>query len=236
MRRLAVAVAVLLLIGLLWRTLPQRIFVDPASKFMICTNNLKQIGLALHAYHDLYGTFPPAFVADRDGKPAHSWRVLILPFLDQQELYDKYRFNEPWNGPNNLRLAALMPSAYRCPSFLVTQSHDHHTNYMAIVTSDSVISGATPISMNAITDSRSSTILVTESEARTVPWMSPNDLAFDNAYADLESGLCPHSKGISVLFADGSVKFLPQHITQDELSGLVTRAGGEGAVDLRPHP
>lgn len=237
-RRIAVATAVMLVVGLvvglaLWQMPPRG---HPAPRIMLCKNNLKQIGLALHAYHDHHGTFPPAFVADKNGQPAHSWRVLILPFLDQQSLYDKYRFDEPWNGPNNSKLAELMPSAYRCPSFAVTESNAHHTNYLAIVTDDSVISGATPIGMNEITDSQASTVLVTESKARTLHWMSPDDLAMDDAFGDLEAGSCPHSKGMNVLLADRSVQFLPQKTTRDEFAGLVTRAGGEPVVDLRAHP
>jgi hypothetical protein len=64
-------------------------------------NNLKQIGLALRNYHDAYGRFPPAYVADGHGPPMHSRRVLILPWLEKREIYDRYRFDEPWDGPNN---------------------------------------------------------------------------------------------------------------------------------------
>jgi hypothetical protein len=74
-----------------------------------CSSNLKQIALALHNYHDTFGAFPPAYVADESGKPMHSWRVLILPFLESSPLYDKYRFDEPWDGPNNRQLLKHMP-------------------------------------------------------------------------------------------------------------------------------
>jgi Protein of unknown function (DUF1559) len=68
--------------------------------------------LAVANYHETYGCFPPAYVADRDGKPIHSWRVLILPFLEQQELYRAYNFDEPWNGPNNRKLASRVGKIY----------------------------------------------------------------------------------------------------------------------------
>src|SRR5688500_8670454 len=64
-----------------------------------CLGHCCQLGIALHSYHDEYGSFPPAYVADANGKPMHSWRVLILPFIEEQALYQRYRFNEPWNGP-----------------------------------------------------------------------------------------------------------------------------------------
>src|SRR5579863_7317837 len=74
--------------------------------------HLKQLGVALHQYHDAYGCFPPAYVMGNDGKPWHSWRVLLLPFLDQKPLYDRYRFDEPWNGTHNRDLHLLRPRVY----------------------------------------------------------------------------------------------------------------------------
>src|SRR5690242_17032670 len=71
-----------------------------AARRSQCKNNLKQIGLALHNYHETYGGLPPAFVADDQGRPMHSWRVLILPFLGEQALYNEYNLSEPWDGPN----------------------------------------------------------------------------------------------------------------------------------------
>ena len=87
-----------------------------AARRTQCKNNLKQIGIALHSYHDVYKTFPPAYIPDEDGKPMHSWRVLILPFIEQQALYEQYDFNEPWDGPNNSQLANVVISVYQCPS------------------------------------------------------------------------------------------------------------------------
>src|SRR5262245_23624397 len=66
--------------------------------------NLRQIGIAVHEYIDHWKCFPPAYLADAAGRPAHSWRVLLLPYLGYEELYKQYDFNEPWDGPNNSRL------------------------------------------------------------------------------------------------------------------------------------
>jgi len=81
-----------------------------------CLNNLKLIGLGLQNYHVEHGCFPPAYVADADGKPMHSWRVLILPYMERRILYDSYNFDEPWNSPSNRYLAGHIPSEYTCPS------------------------------------------------------------------------------------------------------------------------
>ena len=77
-----------------------------------CRNNLKQIVLALQSYHQANGCFPPAYIADKNGKPMHSWRVLILPYLDRNALYKAYNFSEPWDGPNNKKLLALASRVY----------------------------------------------------------------------------------------------------------------------------
>jgi len=102
----AIAVAVILgvfvcggiLVALL---LPAVQSAREAARRAQCSNNLKQIALAFHNYHDTYRTFPPAYIPDEDGNPKHSWRVLILPFLEQRALYEQYNFDEPWDSPNN---------------------------------------------------------------------------------------------------------------------------------------
>src|ERR1700690_1532678 len=81
-----------------------------------CKNHLKQLALAMHNYHDTYGSFPPAYIPDKNGRPMHSWRVLLLPFLEFGPLYDQYRFDEPWNGPHNRELAKLPIALFHCPT------------------------------------------------------------------------------------------------------------------------
>ncbi len=79
-------------------------------------NNLKQIGLAMHNYESTFGTFPPAYIADKaTGKPLLSWRVAILPFLEQDALYKQFHLDEPWDSAHNKTLIARMPPVYRSP-------------------------------------------------------------------------------------------------------------------------
>ena len=79
---------------------PQRMAREAARRTQ-CKNNLKQIGLALHNYHDEYGAFPPAYTVDADGKPLHSWRTLLLPYLDQRPLYATIDLTKAWDDPAN---------------------------------------------------------------------------------------------------------------------------------------
>ena len=100
----------------------------------------------MHEYQQKYGCFPPAFIPDENGKPKHSWRMLILPFLGKDGLYKKYRFDEPWNGPHNKELAARMPAVYRCPTyadFLGDETTSSLTSYAMIVGPHAVSDGPT---------------------------------------------------------------------------------------------
>jgi Protein of unknown function (DUF1559) len=76
-------------------------FVREAASQGACQGRFNQMQFALTRYHETHGHFPPAFIVGPDGKPWHSWRVLILPYMEHSSVYEKYRFDEPWNGPNN---------------------------------------------------------------------------------------------------------------------------------------
>jgi hypothetical protein len=161
-------------------------------------NNLKMIGLAMHNFHDVYGTFPPAVIYGPDGKPWHSWRVLVLPFLEQQPLYEKYRFDEPWNGPNNSKLLENIPPMYRDSAH--GEPMDYFTHYAAatgkgvafpaegisfdgkpenLLTSDKK-GGGGKLRLSSFTDGTSNSLLVgSVSPGRKIPWMKPEDVTVD---------------------------------------------------------
>lgn len=200
---------------------------NEANNRRICKNNLKMIGLALHNYHDVHATFPPAYVADKDGKPMHSWRVLLLPYLDRKDLYDQYRFDEPWNGPNNSRLASQMPEEFRCPS---STSGSPWTSYVGVSGPQAAFAGAKPIRLRDMVDGSSNTILVVESSGKRVHWMSPDDISPEEFKRNIErageNGTF-HSGGCHVLLVDGTVRFLPTDTFPPTIEALLTRAGGE---------
>jgi hypothetical protein len=85
------------------------------AKLSQCFDNAQQITSAFRAYNDRHGAFPPLHTVDEEGKPLHSWRVLILPFIDQKILYDQIRLDEPWDSDHNRRFHNQMPSLYKCP-------------------------------------------------------------------------------------------------------------------------
>src|SRR5580704_3157028 len=114
----------------------------PASRTE-CKNHLQQLALAMHNYHDQYGSFPPAYIADKDGRPMHSWRVLLLPFLEFDSLHKQYRFDEPWNGPHNRLLAEPAPSLFHCPSDTGAKTN---TSYVVVVGPKTIFPGASSTS------------------------------------------------------------------------------------------
>jgi prepilin-type processing-associated H-X9-DG protein len=207
-----------------------------AARKSSCTGHLKQFGVAFHYYHEKFGCFPPAFVADQTGNPMHSWRVLILPFLGDQRLeraYAQYHFNEPWNGPNNRQVADVIDSArinpFACPSSI---SH-RETNYVAVVGPETVWPGPKATASDEVTDGTSNTILIVEIADSGMRWMEPRDLTFEQASQDINSSSIKfslssnHAGGANTLFCDGSVRFLKDDIPSNLLRKLLTATGGE---------
>jgi hypothetical protein len=199
-----------------------------------CKINLKQIAMSLHNYHDVYGSFPPAYVADAAGKPMHSWRVLILPFTEETALYARYNFNEPWDGPNNILLANEMPDIFRCQQCDAKQATGV-TNYLAIVGPKSAWEGARAVSLGEFSDGTSSTLLVVESHGTGVCWLAPQDLDAARLPCAVNSkgcGICgPHHRRehayCNVATADGGVHEVDGELPPDRLQALITIAGGE---------
>jgi hypothetical protein len=201
-----------------------------------CHMNLKQIALALHNYHDTYGSFPPAYIADTSGRPMHSWRVLLLPFLEQQALYDQYRFDEPWDGPNNRQLAAYMPRVFCCPSDPGANPDLPLTSYLAVVGPETAWPDEKACEFRDIKDGTSNTLLVVESHGSGIHWMEPRDLHTGQMAREINPS---HGQGIcschgakrdlaQVALADGSVHVLFNDLTREEVETLLTIAGGEG--------
>jgi prepilin-type processing-associated H-X9-DG protein len=190
-------------------------------------NNLKQIGLALRNYHDAYGCFPPAYLADRNGRPIHSWRVLILPWLEQKAIYDRYRFDEPWDGPNNRKLHDLIVSPYVCPSH---PRPGHSTAYAAVVGPETAWRKTESMRLEDVDDGPEQTILLVEISAPSIHWMEPRDLEFDrmsftiNGSNDSAGLSSSHPGGANILLVDGAARWLSDRMAPKWLRALLTVA------------
>ncbi|WP_169975109.1 DUF1559 domain-containing protein [Tautonia rosea] len=199
-----------------------------ASRRTQAMNNLKQIALALHNYHDVFGNFPPPVLISENGIP-YSWRVAILPFLEQAQLYDQYRFDEPWDGPNNRKLLEQIPPVYRVPD---ANTDPTHAAYFAFVGPATLMGEpGKGTHLRDVRDGTSNTLAIVESK-RPIPWTQPEDIPFAFELKDVRNAPVPDlggfwEEGFQAAFADGSVRFLANSINADVLRALITRSGGE---------
>jgi hypothetical protein len=212
--------------------------VDPGievqARLEKSAQNLHSLGMALHNSCGVYSYFPQPALYGKDGTPLLSWRVALLPFLDQTTLYKRFHLDEPWDSPHNLELVQHMPKVYENPG--VSTSKPYMTSYQIIVGPGAVFE-ANPkqrIGLADITDERASTLLVVEA-AEPVEWTRPTDLTFAPD-RPLPGFGAEASDGFPVCFSDGRVSFLKAEINKDDklLRALITRSGGE-LVNLRPY-
>ena len=202
-----------------------------AARRSQCSNNLKQIGLGIHSYHDVYKCFPAAVLTDEDGQPMRSWRVAILPFIEQQPLFEEYDFSEPWDGPSNQALHGVSLPAYRCPSDAGPDSVE--TSYVMIVGERTI--GGTPdetVRIADVRDGTSNTIVAIEVAASGIHWMEPRDMTVDEAVDYITNWRAsgqrlPHPGGINVVFCDGSTHFISDSIDPQTLRAMMTRDEGQ---------
>src|SRR5262245_54761586 len=191
---------------------------------------MKQLGLACHNYADEHGTLPPASVSGPDGRPLLSWRVLLLPYIEQEELYREFRLDEPWDSEHNIRLLERMPATYAAPGHYKSRIPPHHTICHVFVGPGTAFEGPKGIALGDFPDGSSTTILIVEA-GEPVPWTKPEDIAFEpesplhlpNLFRD----------GFRVGMADGSMRFVRKDIDEARLRAAITRNGGE-SIGLQP--
>ncbi len=192
-----------------------------------CVDNMKQIGLAMHNYLATHTTFPPAYSRDKSGRPLLSWRVHILPYLEQGSLYKEFHLDEPWDSPHNRTVIVKIPQVYRCPSMGHKPADRVKTTYLVPRGKATIFPGTEGIKINEITDGTSNTILVVEAnDDHAVTWTEPKDWEIEPELV-MKGLLGHHPEGTNFGFADGSVKFMKETIKLEVLKALLTRNGGE---------
>jgi len=203
---------------------PFRIGVIPTPR-NIAMNNLRQLGLALLNYSSTFGAFPAAAAGQKPKQPPVSWRVLILPYLEESALYQQYRFDEPWDSENNRKLIARMPDVFKAPGS--RKSVEGKTNYLAVVGDPYALAADKARAPATITDGMSNTILLVEaSDDRAVLWTKPEDFTPDKTKP--ATGLVGLRQNVFLaLAADGAVHVVPADTSAATLHALFTRAGGE---------
>jgi hypothetical protein len=182
-----------------------------AAKANACQGHFTGIGTAMRDYYKGQGHYPPAFIPDKDGKPAHSWRVLLLEYTDPTT-FNSYRFDEPWNGPNNRKLESSMPSFYACPADADSE-RKWRTNYFVVIGSDTVFPGAKTTKLDDIKRPKGETILVVEAVGQDVHWMEPKDLMLESMSFEQNDPKKPsvssyHKRSPGVYMVDGTMLWL----------------------------
>lgn len=210
------------LVGLL---LPAVQAARASARRMSSVNNMRQIGLAMHNHYDVYRTLPGNIV-DKNGKALLSWRVKILPFIEEQALYDQFHLDEPWDSEHNIKLLNLMPDIYVDPK---TETQPGMTVYQRPTGEKLIMNSDAGGTFREITDGTSNTILAVETLPDTATaWTKPEDVSIDidKPKSKLFDG---KRAGFNALLADGSALYLGDDIDASLLKALLTARGGEVA-------
>jgi hypothetical protein len=244
-------IAALIIVSLMSLALPVIESIDVRSRVAQCHNNLKQVALAIHSYaKGRRGRLPAAIERDAKGNAIHSWRTKILPLLDHHAIYDRYRRDEPWNGPNNAPLFAARLEVFICPSDETATLPAPQTNYFAVNGQQTAWPDGEGLPLDEITDGANETILLIEAAGRSIAWAEPRDLTFDEAIelltapgkspvshthisgaGFLEKGYGDNVEAIQVAFASGTVRALLLPISRQLAVALLTASAGDH-VDL----
>jgi len=202
-----------------------------ATRRMSCSSNLRQIGIALLNYEWKYHSLPPAYTVDATGARLHSWRSLILPFLEQQKLFDQIDFSKPWNHPDNKSIADLTaPRSYRCPSNAIDK---RFTTYLAIVDSETCFQATTGRKIADVTDGASNTLVAIEANPTdAVHWMEPTDLNLAEFLEAIRNKKSAHFGGHHAISLDNSVRYFPTDSETEFLKASVTPSANDDSGEL----
>jgi prepilin-type processing-associated H-X9-DG protein len=207
----------------------------PPGRRSICRDQLKHLGLALLYYEAMYNQLPPVATLDENRQPLHSWRTLILPLSDEQELAGHIKFGEPWNSPHNQSALHKNLEYFRCPS--ETNGKNEETSYVAIIGPGTAWQPGKGLKLGAIRDKPSETILLVEMKNSGIYWAEPRDLDLNAlpagiTEANLLASISNHVGGFNAFFADGSVRFISMDTPWKTFMAMLTINGGE-TIDLQ---
>jgi hypothetical protein len=199
--------------------------------------NLERIADALNAYAADHGTYPPSATRDASNAKLHSWRVLILPYLGEEELYNKFDLDLAWDHPKNIQATYEIPPVYQHPNSAAKAIY-YQSAYYLITGQGTLFPNSGPLGPDQVTDDLSQTILVTEGTPIVASgyWTEPIDLDFAKIQGKLGSnpgnepgGLL--DDGVAIVTTDGRGHFVPDTIEPMTFRSLITPNGGERMPD-----
>jgi hypothetical protein len=180
----------------------------------------------MHNYQVKHGRLPPAVVYGEYGEPLYSWRVLILPFFEEEDLYQQFHLNEPWDSPHNARLLPKMPRFYAPPGRKAGMVPPNHTICKVFVGRGAAFEGRDGLRLpEDFPDGTSNTLLLVEA-GEPVPWTKPEELTYDpdQPLPDLR---CIFKDGFRACMADGSRHFIRKGTSEATLRAAISRNGGD---------
>ncbi|MGB0595165.1 MAG: DUF1559 domain-containing protein [Rubripirellula sp.] len=196
--------------------------------------NLERIAKALNAYAADQGSYPPPFTTDENGRAMHSWRVLILPYLGLDDLYNNFDLSVAWDDPNNMQNAYQIPAVYKHPKL----DSFSESAYFLIAGAATLFPATGPLGPDSIADDPSQTILVIEAKPTVASgmWTEPMDLEFSGMSGRLGSNSVREAGGLfddgtAIVTVDERGHFLPNSIEPNVFRSLVTPRGGERLPD-----
>ena len=194
----------------------------PAQR-TICKNNTRKLGLGILNYESDHGTLPPAFTVDAAGNRLHSWRTLILPYIEEPALYESIDLSKPWDDPVNAQASASMPDVFLCPSSKIPS---RQTTYLAVVVPGGCFGSDTPRTLAEFTDDTSQTLMLMEvGQEQAIHWMSPNDVD-EKIIASMGSQTkLAHPRAFHAMTVDGACHLVPSDTSPATLSKLISVAG-----------
>lgn len=206
--------------------LPARRGGREAARRNQCLSQIKQIALAFHNYTDEHGSLPPAYTVDEEGHRLHSWRTLLLPYMEEKALYDTIDLAKPWDDPANDKARQTVLDFYLCPSS--PHEDELHTTYVVVVGPEFAFTGSTPRKLSEVSDGTSKTIAVVEANwNRAVHWMSPEDIDEEGLMELGDEVHVGHPGVFQAAFLDGRAKAIQLESPAELRRAMLTVAGGE---------
>ena len=213
-----------------------------AARLTQCSNNLREIGMALRQYQTSNAILPAAFTSDPAGRPLHSWRTPLLPFMEQLgtgeddlgAYYGRLHWNEPWDSPSYSRLRAERFPFFICPDDNAASEHNN-TSYLAVSGAGTTWPGRTAACLPSSGEGATETVLLVEAADSSIHWMEPRDLSLDGLDCRLNGSSTPgisskHANGVNILFADASVRCLPRDTPASNIETMLTNRNSEGRL------
>jgi prepilin-type processing-associated H-X9-DG protein len=188
-------------------------------------NNLKQLGLAMHNYEGSYQTMPPAAILGKKGKPLLSWRVAILPYIEQDNLYKQFKLDEPWDSDHNKKLLENTPMPRIFEVVGTTKPGSKETHFQVFRGNGAMFDLVQGVKITQIADGTSNTFMVAQAKTA-VPWTKPDDIAYDPKKDPYDWFLWVND-GTNVAFGDGSVRTISKKLKPATLHAYITKGGGE---------